>query len=84
VLDGVVDDVMDIGGGVAVLIKRDRYFFIYSDLSATVVTKGQQVTAGTILGVVGDEGQLDFRLYDANDVWLDPEKWLEASGSLKK
>ncbi len=83
VLDGVVDDVMDIGGGVAILIKHDNYFFIYSDLSVAVVTRGQQVTTGTILGEVGDEGQLDFRLYDASDVWLDPEKWLE-SPALKK
>lgn len=83
VMDGVVDDVMDIGGGAAVLIKHDNYFFIYSDLSVAIVTRGQQVTAGTILGEVGDEGQLDFRLYDASDVWLDPEKWLE-SATLKK
>lgn len=83
VMDGVVDDVMDIGDGVAVLIKHGNYFFIYSDLSAAVVNKGQEITAGTILGELGDEGQLDFRLYDASDVWLDPEKWLE-SPELKK
>ncbi|HVW61141.1 MAG TPA: peptidoglycan DD-metalloendopeptidase family protein [Puia sp.] len=83
VMDGVVDDVMDIGDGVAVLIKHGNYFFIYSDLSAVVVNKGQEVTTGTILGELGDEGQLDFRLYDASDVWLDPEKWLE-SPELKK
>ena len=82
-MDGVVDDVMDIGDGVAVLIKHGNYFFIYSDLSAAVVNKGQEITAGTILGELGDEGQLDFRLYDASDVWLDPEKWLE-SPELKK
>jgi murein DD-endopeptidase MepM/ murein hydrolase activator NlpD len=83
VMDGVVDDVMDIGGGVAVLVKHDNYFFVYSDLSAAIVTRGQQVTAGAILGEVGDEGQLDFRMYDVSDVWLDPEKWLE-SPALKK
>jgi len=83
VMDGIVDDVMDIGGGVAVLVKHDNFFFVYSDLSAAIVTRGQQVTAGAILGEVGDEGQLDFRMYDASDVWLDPEKWLEGA-ALKK
>ena len=76
VLDGVVDDVMDIGEGVAVLIKHENYFFIYSDLSKAAVVRGQKVCAGEVLGKVGEMGQLDFRLYDAGDIWLDPEKWL--------
>lgn len=77
VLDGVVDDVMDIGDGVAVLIKHGNYFIIYSDLGKAMVVKGQQISTGEVLGRVGVTGQLDFRLYDAGDVWLDPEKWLE-------
>lgn len=76
VMEGVVDDVMDIGDGVAVLVKHGSYFFIYSDLGKAMVVRGQQVCAGDLLGTVGETGQLDFRLYDAGDVWLDPEKWL--------
>ena len=74
--DGVVDEVMDLGDGWAVLVQHGKYFTIYSDLSGVIVTKGQQVGAGDVLGVVGDAGQLDFRIYNEHDVWLDPEKWL--------
>jgi len=76
VSDGVVDEVMDLGDGLAVLVQHGKYFTIYSDLSDVIVTKGQQVGAGDVLGVVGDTGQLDFRIYDEHDIWLDPEKWL--------
>ena len=76
VMDGVVDDVMDIGDGVAILVKHGTYFFIYSDLAKACVTRGQQVTTGELLGQLGETGQLDFRVYDAGDIWLDPEKWL--------
>jgi len=76
VMDGLVDDVMDIGDGVAILVKHGSYFFIYSDLGKSNVTRGQQVEAGQVLGQLGETGQLDFRVYDAGDIWLDPEKWL--------
>jgi murein DD-endopeptidase MepM/ murein hydrolase activator NlpD len=76
VSDGVVDEIMDLGDGVAVLVQHGKYFTIYSDLSAGAVTKGQQVSAGDILGQVGETGQVDFRIYDDHGVWLDPEKWL--------
>jgi len=76
VYEGVVDEVMDLGDGLAVLVQHGKYFTIYSDLSDVIVTKGQQVGAGDVLGLVGDTGQLDFRIYNEHDVWLDPEKWL--------
>lgn len=76
VMDGLVDDVMDIGDGVAILVKHGSYFFIYSDLAKSNVTRGQQVEIGQVLGQLGGTGQLDFRVYDAGDIWLDPEKWL--------
>jgi len=77
VYDGVVDDVMDIGDAKAVIIAHGKYFSIYSDLSMSIVVKGQTVTAGDVIGQVGETGQVDFRIFDPNDVWQDPEKWLE-------
>lgn len=76
VYDGVIDDVMDIGEGKAVMVLHGKYFTIYSDLASANVVKGQQVTAGDVLGQVGETGQVDFRIYDPYDVWQDPEKWL--------
>jgi len=76
VSDGVVDEVMDLGDGLAVLVQHGKYFTVYSDLSDVIVTKGQQVSAGDVMGEVGDSGQLDFRIYNEHDIWLDPEKWL--------
>jgi len=76
VYDGVVDDVMDIGDAKAIIVAHGKYFSIYSDLSMSIVVKGQVVSAGDVLGQVGETGQVDFRIFDPNDVWQDPEKWL--------
>jgi murein DD-endopeptidase MepM/ murein hydrolase activator NlpD len=76
VYDGVVDDVMDIGDAKVVMLLHGKYFTIYSDLSKACVVKGQQVAAGDVLGQVGETGQLDFRIYDPHDEWMDPGKWL--------
>jgi len=76
VYDGVVDDVMDIGDAKAIIVAHGKYFTIYSDLSMSIVVKGQSVSAGEVLGQVGETGQVDFRIFDPNDVWQDPEKWL--------
>lgn len=77
VYDGVVDDVMDIGDAKAVIVAHGKYFSIYSDLSMSIVNKGQVVAAGDVIGQVGETGQVDFRIFDPNDVWQDPVKWLE-------
>jgi murein DD-endopeptidase MepM/ murein hydrolase activator NlpD len=84
VYDGVVDDVMDIGDAKAVIVAHGKYFSIYSDLSMSIVVKGQVVAAGDVLGQVGEAGQVDFRIFDPNDVWQDPEKWLEREKAGKK
>jgi len=76
VYDGVVDDVMDIGDAKAVIVAHGKYFSIYSDLSMCIVAKGQVVSTGDVIGQVGETGQVDFRIFDPNDVWQDPEKWL--------
>lgn len=73
---GVVDDVMDIGDAKAIIVAHGKYFTIYSDLSMSIVVKGQTVSAGDVLGQVGETGQVDFRIFDPSDVWQDPEKWL--------
>jgi septal ring factor EnvC (AmiA/AmiB activator) len=73
---GVVDDVMEIGEGIAVVVVHGKYFTIYSDLSEANVTKGQQIATGDVVGKVGDAGELEFRIYDQRGVWFDPEKWL--------
>lgn len=76
VYDGVVAEVTEIGNGVAVMVLHGKYYTIYSDLSDAVVTKGQTVSTGDVLGKMGDAGELDFRVYDEHGAWLDPEKWL--------
>jgi murein DD-endopeptidase MepM/ murein hydrolase activator NlpD len=76
VADGVVDDIMDIGDAKAIIVAHGKYFTIYSDLSMSIVVKGQVVSVGDVLGQVGETGQVDFRIFDPNDVWLDPQKWL--------
>ncbi len=76
VFDGVVDDIMDIGDGMAVIVRHGKYFSIYSDMGETEVTKGQEIKTGDVLGRMGDGGELEFRLYNEHNVWMDPEKWL--------
>ena len=84
VCDGVVDDVMDIGDAKAIIVAHGKYFTIYSDLSMSIVVKGQVVSEGDVLGQVGESGQVDFRIFDPNDVWLDPQKWLAREKAVRE
>lgn len=79
VANGEVSAVFDIGGQQAVVVKHGKYFTVYNNLTSINVSRGAQVSAGTVLGStgVGDdgEGQLYFMITEGNSK-LDPERWL--------
>lgn len=81
VADGTVSTVFDLGGANAVLVRHGKYFTVYNNLSSVSVNKGDQVTAGTVLGkaAAGDngEGQLLFMVTNDKGDKLDPERWLK-------
>jgi septal ring factor EnvC (AmiA/AmiB activator) len=79
VFDGEVVSIFDVGGMYAVMLKHGKYFTTYSNLSATSVSKGQNVTPGQVIGKVGEnlegDGQLDFILTREAQM-LNPQQWL--------
>lgn len=79
VANGEVSAVFDLGGQQAVVIKHGKYFTTYSNLGSVKVSRGTQVSPGTVLGSagVGDDGdgQLFFMVTD-NSNNQDPERWL--------
>lgn len=79
VANGEVSAVFDLGGQQAVVVKHGKYFTTYSNLSSVKVSRGTQVSPGTVLGNagVGDDGdgQLFFMVTD-NSNNQDPERWL--------
>jgi septal ring factor EnvC (AmiA/AmiB activator) len=76
VFEGDVQSVFNVGDVSAVMIRHGKYFTTYSNLSSVVVSKGQAVKTGQVLGKLGDIGQLEFVLSDEKDRLFDPEKWL--------
>jgi murein DD-endopeptidase MepM/ murein hydrolase activator NlpD len=51
----VLSNILVTGGAKTVLVKHGDYFTIYGNLESTNVAKGQQVSAGTIIGGVGSD-----------------------------
>jgi septal ring factor EnvC (AmiA/AmiB activator) len=76
VFEGDVQSVFNVGDVSAVMIRHGKYFTTYSNLSSVVVSKGQSVKTGQVLGKLGDIGQLEFVLSDEKDRLFDPERWL--------
>jgi len=76
VSDGVVQGVFNVGDVMAIMIRHGKYFTTYSNLSASSVSRGQEVKAGQTIGKLADICQLEFVLSDEKDHLYDPEKWL--------
>jgi len=81
VADGEVISVFDINDAQSVLVQHGKYFTSYSNLSSVNVSKGQKVSAGTILGKVAanfdNNGELIFDIV-SDKKFLDPERWLRS------
>ena len=79
VFDGVVTSVFQFAGTRHVLVRHGSYISVYSNLSSTIVNKGQKVKAKDILGTVADDGSgnctLQFQLRKET-AKLNPEAWI--------
>ncbi|MET3537592.1 peptidoglycan DD-metalloendopeptidase family protein [Chryseobacterium limigenitum] len=80
VFPGTVSSILANSDGTkTVMIKHGSYFTIYSNLGAVNVSKGQQVSAGTPVGVVGQDFDgsytLDFQVWSGTTP-VDPLGWV--------
>jgi septal ring factor EnvC (AmiA/AmiB activator) len=80
VFDGEVTTVSNAGDQMVVIVRHGKYFTVYSLLSSASVSRGQQVTAGQVIGRTGaDEdgsgGQLEFYIMDESKN-VNPTPWL--------
>ncbi|WP_027380304.1 murein hydrolase activator EnvC family protein [Chryseobacterium daeguense] len=80
VFPGTVSSVLANSDGTkTVMVKHGTYFTIYSNLGSVSVSKGQQVSAGTLVGVVGQDFDgsytLDFQVWNGTTP-VDPLGWV--------
>ena len=80
VFGGVVSAVSNLGDGMMVMIRHGKYFTVYSNLSGSNVSKGEEVSPGQVIGKTsegedGSGGQMDFLLMNENKQ-VNPEPWL--------
>ena len=79
VYPGTVSRVFVDGGTKTVVVRHGTYFTIYSNLSSTSVTANQKITAGTVVGTVGQDFDgsytLDFQIWNGTTP-VDPQGWL--------
>lgn len=79
VFPGTVSRVFVDGGTKTVVIRHGSYFTIYSNLASTSVSANQQVSAGTPVGVVGEDFDgsttLDFQIWSGTTP-VDPLGWI--------
>jgi murein hydrolase activator len=79
VFDGEVSYVFYVGEVQGVIIKHGKYFTTYSNLTATAVTKGQEVKRGQVIGRVAEKedgsGDIEFLISKENQNF-NPESWL--------
>ncbi|KQT20605.1 peptidase M23 [Chryseobacterium sp. Leaf405] len=80
VFPGTVSSILANSDGTkTVMIKHGNYFTIYSNLGSASVSKGQQVSAGTQVGVVGQDFDgsytLDFQVWNGTTP-VDPLGWV--------
>jgi septal ring factor EnvC (AmiA/AmiB activator) len=79
IFDGEVRSVFNIGDKQLVLVRHGKYFTTYGNLSSVSVSKGQQLTAGQVIGKAGsnDEGVGEVTLQlDTETSAINPEPWL--------
>ena len=81
VADGEISSVFEINDAQSVLVKHGKYFTSYSNLSSVDVSKGQKVSAGTVIGKVApnfdNAGELIFEIV-SDKGFVDPERWLKS------
>ncbi len=86
VANGEVIAVMDLDDYWVVMVKHGKYYTAYNKLAIVNVKKGDNVKAGTVLGKVAadidGEGSLDFQIFNNQQLYLDPEKWLTKNTSI--
>lgn len=80
VFPGTVSSILASNDGTkTVMVKHGNYFTIYSNLGSVSVSKGQQVSAGTMVGVVGQDFDgsytLDFQVWNGSTP-VDPLGWV--------
>ena len=80
VFDGVISNIVYIEDMQVVIVQHGKYFSTYSNLSSTIVQRGQNIKTGQIIGKAGANldgiGAVDFFINDERDD-IDPEKWLK-------
>lgn len=80
VYPGTVSSILASGDGTrTVVVKHGDYFTIYANLATTSVVKNQQISAGTPVGVVGEDFDgsytLDFQIWNGSTP-VDPLGWV--------
>ena len=75
VYDGEVSGVFGYSGSMVVMVRHGAYISVYCNLRSVAVSKGQHVSTRQVLGSVGGENVLQFRLYKEK-ARLNPERWL--------
>lgn len=80
VFPGVVSKIQDNGDGTrTIIVKHGSYFSIYSNMKSANVSQNQQVSAGTSLGVIGEDFDgtttLDFQIWNGTTP-VDPLGWV--------
>ncbi len=96
VYSGVVVDVYHdpYGGGDAVKLRHEfsdgtvfYSLYLHQYANQILVTKGQNVEAGQVIGAVGSQGMstgphLHLEIHNASDDPIDPDAWLAANGAI--
>lgn len=75
VFDGEVSKIYNLGSGYVVMVRHGRYISVYCNLSSVSVSAGQRVTTNQLLGAVGSNHTLIFRLQNWERT-LDPKQWI--------
>lgn len=80
VFPGTVSNIIASGDGTrAVIVKHGEYYTVYSNLATTNVNKNQQISAGTSVGIIGEDFDgtytLDFQIWNGNNP-VDPMGWI--------
>lgn len=80
VFDGEVSSVFNVGDVLCVIVRHGKYFTSYSGLSASSVSRGQQVKVGQMLGRMGEKSdgiaELEFIIMNDKLTNLNPRQWL--------
>lgn len=81
IFPGVVSRIIaSADGSKVVMVKHGVYFSVYGNLSSTSVSQGQNIAAGTPVGIVGQDFDgsytLDFQIWNSSGSPMDPLGWV--------